>query len=59
MQWLEASAIFKSSDEKAPLFELGKKHKHSILKVIFKSHDVHLDKKNEILESTIGDDKSD
>jgi len=41
------------------LFDLQKKHKHSILSLLFKSKHFELDHKMALLESTLGDDKSD
>jgi hypothetical protein len=41
------------------LFELKPTHKHSILRVLFKSRSFNLEQKMDLLEVTLGEDKSD
>ena len=54
--WLETGKITVGD---AQLFELTKNHKHSILRPLFCSKDFSTKDKMDILEMTLGDDKSD
>ena len=58
-QWLDTGIIFADPATKTKLFELGKTHKFSILKKIFEEPSLPLDLKHQLLEKTLGDDKSD
>lgn len=57
--WLENGKIFKDPSTKSPLFDLGTKHKYSILKRIFEEPSFDISHKNQLLDKIIGDDKSD
>ncbi len=59
VRWLETSFISASNDDQNKLFELNKKHKFSLLKVIFKDSEIPLEKKNQLLESVMAGDTSD
>lgn len=56
LKWLEQAKI--TADGK-DLHELALKHKYAILKVLFKSPEFDSEFKHELLEKTIGEDKSD
>lgn len=57
LKWLERGAILTENDEE--LFKLAAKHKYSILKVLHGDPSFPTDFKNELLNKTLGDDKSD
>ncbi len=59
LKWLESSTVFRSFEDTKPIFELNKKHKYSLLKVIFKDSEIPLEKKNEMLEAVLAGDASD
>lgn len=56
LMWLEQSKIMVGDQN---LYDLQKSHKMSILRLLFKSKYFGLDQKMALLESTLGDDKSD
>jgi hypothetical protein len=49
-QWLESGFIFRDAATKTKLFELGKKHKHSILKKIYEEPSISIEAKSALLE---------
>lgn len=57
LKWLEKGAITKENGDE--LFKLAKKHKYSIVKLVFEDPSYSTEYKHELLEKTIGDDKSD
>ena len=54
--WLETGKITVGD---AQLFDITKSHKHTILKMLFRSKDFSTTDKMELLEMTLGDEKSD
>jgi hypothetical protein len=55
--WLNSGVITNESGEE--LFKLGAKHKHSIVKIVHADPTYTVEFKKEILEKTLGEDKSD
>lgn len=55
--WMEQSKITDSDGQ--TIYELKAAHKHSILRVVFKSLDFTVEQKMDLLETTLGEDKSD
>ena len=55
--WMEQSKITVGDGEH--LFDLMPKHKHTILQIFFKSRDFSKEQKMDLLETTLGEDKSD
>ena len=41
------------------LYDLKQNHKHAILRIVFKSRDFTKDQKMDLLETTLGEDKTD
>ena len=58
-QWLDTGVIFRDLATKRELFTLGQRHKYSILKRLFEEPSISTELKNQLLERTLGDDKSD
>lgn len=57
LKWLEKGAITKENGEE--VFKLAQKHKYSIVKVVFEEPSYPVSFKQELLDKTIGEDKSD
>jgi len=57
LKWLDTGRIADSTNDS--LYEIGFKHKYTIVKVVFKSTEFDYDFKQQLLEKTIGEDKSD
>lgn len=60
LQWEEKGYVFNPKDQpETNLFNLTKSHKHSILRIVYRSKEIILSEKENLLGKIIGDDKSD